>query len=343
MKTVRCYGSAFEIGCQHGQGAATEIHRALGFYESLFKRLTKLSWDEVCHEAAKFLPLLEKDWPHYVDEIKGVSRGSGVPFESILALNVRTEIAYGMFTDGCTALSWKVDSDSILAQNWDWQTEQAENLIRLRIHQDPKPSIDMITEAGIIGKIGLNSAGVGVCLNAIRAKGVSFDRLPCHLALRACLDSHSKTEATKSLQAAGVASSCHILIADSTGGMGLECSNLDIVKLPAYQNGIVIHTNHYIGEHPRVKESIDWPDSITRLDRIGKLVSTYQDGPTVAAVSEMLRDEQNYPLSICRAQTESSTSATLFCIIMKLDDKVAIVTAGRPVQPGETLILNPLA
>ena len=246
-----------------------------------------------------------------------------------------------MFSDGCTSLSWKNNGDSILAQNWDWQMEQAENLIRLQIHQDPKPNIDMITEAGIIGKIGLNSCGVGVCLNAIRAKGVSFDKLPCHLALRASLDSLSRTDATRTLQAVGVASSCHILIADSTGGLGLECSNLDLLELPANSSGVIIHTNHYVKDHPKVQERIDWPDSISRFDRIDKLISTYRSGPTIATVSEMLKDEQNYPLSICRAQTEQSSAATLFCIIMKLDDKVATVTVGRPVSPVETLFLNP--
>ena len=247
-----------------------------------------------------------------------------------------------MFDDGCTALSWKTDSVSILAQNWDWQTEQAENLIRLQIRQQSKPNVDMITEAGIIGKIGLNSAGVGVCLNAIRAKGVNFDRLPCHLALRACLDSHSRTEATKIIRAAGVASSCHILVADATGGVGLECSNVDIVELPANIDGIVIHTNHYVKHHPGVTERIDLPDSVTRLDRIGKLVSTYRNGPTTTAVSQMLKDEQNYPVSICRAQTDKSTTATLFCIVMKLDEKHAVVTVGRPVHSAETFVLNEL-
>ncbi|MCJ1421770.1 hypothetical protein MMC32_008137 [Xylographa parallela] len=247
-----------------------------------------------------------------------------------------------MFDDGCTALSWKVDNVSILAQNWDWQMEQAENLIRLQIRQQPKPNIDMITEAGIIGKIGLNSAGVGVCLNAIRAKGVSFDRLPCHLALRACLDSLSRAEGTRTLQAAGVASSCHILLADPTGGIGLECSNVDIVVIPSNSNGIVVHTNHYVKDHFEVTERIDLPDSVTRLDRISKLVSTYRNGPTVTTVSEMLKDEQNYPVSICRAQTKKSTTATLFSITMKLDERFAIVTVGRPVHSVETLVLNQL-
>ena len=53
----------------------------------------------------------------------GLAEGAGQPFLSILALNVRTEIAYGMEkkkeNDGCTALSYYSDGSAFLAQNWD--------------------------------------------------------------------------------------------------------------------------------------------------------------------------------------------------------------------------------
>ena len=55
--------------------------------------------------------------------MQGVAKGAGVTFPDILALNVRTEVAFGNFSDGCTAFSWKGLESSILAQNWDWNTE----------------------------------------------------------------------------------------------------------------------------------------------------------------------------------------------------------------------------
>lgn len=99
---------------------------------------------------------------------------------------------------------------------------QKENLIILTIEQASKPTIKMVTEAGIIGKIGLNSMGVGVCLNAIRAKGMDYTRLPCHLGLRMVLESKSREEAVARLENYGIASACHMLIADPTGGVGVE-------------------------------------------------------------------------------------------------------------------------
>ncbi len=258
-------------------------------------------------------------------------------------MNVRTEIAYGMFTDGCTALSWKAGDASFLAQNWDWQLEQKENLILARIRQPSKPLIHMITEAGIIGKIGLNSAGVGVCLNAIRARGVDFNKLPCHLSLRAALESSSRNEAVATLEKVGVASACNIIIADATGGMGLECSSQDICKL-AMGNGRVLHTNHFLVEHAGVEDKMQLKDSPFRLQRIRGLVAaaeTEDPIPSAESIGKLLEDEMNYPAAICRAETEDSTVATLFSIEMDLTTKTARVRLGRPSATEDTLFLRP--
>jgi isopenicillin-N N-acyltransferase like protein len=119
MLEIRCEGRPYEIGFQHGKTAKSQVLGSIAFYKALFQRVAKLSWAEVHLEARKFMPMLEHGWTPYVEEMRGIADGSGVDFESVLALNVRTEIAYGMFSDGCTALSWREEEDSFLAQNWD--------------------------------------------------------------------------------------------------------------------------------------------------------------------------------------------------------------------------------
>ena len=54
----------------------------------------------------------------------GVADGAGVQLADIIALNVRTEIAFGLFSDGCTALGWRTEQASYLCQNWDWMSAQ---------------------------------------------------------------------------------------------------------------------------------------------------------------------------------------------------------------------------
>ena len=280
---------------------------------------------------------------HNITNFPGIASGAEVSYHSILALNVRTEIAYGMSKDGCTALFWRNEQSAFLAQNWDWQEEQQENLINLNIRQDSKPAISMITEAGIIGKIGLNSSGVGVCLNAIRALGVDFERLPCHLALRSCLESESVAQAVATLQKAGVASACHILVADSHEAVGLECTSVDIVGLPT--KSVLTHTNHLLKPHSGVEDKMALQDSPARLERIDKLVQEAKlegQGPLrTESIRALLADEDNLPTAICRARTGESSVATLFSIIIDLRKPSAEVMMGRPSEGGETLYLTP--
>lgn len=264
-----------------------------------------------------------------------MAEGAGLELADILALNVRTEINFGMFNDGCTALSWKTNNASYIGQNWDWMTPQRQNLIPLVIEQQGKPTIKMITEAGIIGKIGYNSKGVGVCLNAIRAKGMNPKRLPCHLGLRMALESASCEDAARQLERYGIASACHMLIADADGSLGLEWSSVDVQKVQMNTQQQIFHTNHYLLPHPGVVDT-DWlRDSRFRVSRIEELCSSLGSEPSLSNIEDVFKDEDNLPASICRLQTEQTGSATLFNIVMELKSKEVVVKFGRPSAPDE--------
>lgn len=243
-----------------------------------------------------------------------------------------------MLNDGCTAFAWKTKTGSFIAQNWDWESEQKENIICARIAQKGKPTIHMMTEAGIIGKIGLNSAGVGVTLNAISARGVAFDKLPCHLALRAALESTSLQEARTKLTKAGVGSACHITVADTEeGSIGFENTAFDQVELEMV-DGINTHSNHLTRPH-RVEDKFMLADSPFRLSRVRELLKDVGE-PTVPKLRDVLKDEKNGPCSICRSPTEKSSIQTLFSIVMDLQNRTAVVKMGKPVEGGEELELK---
>jgi isopenicillin-N N-acyltransferase-like protein len=123
MLEVLCSGTSQEVGYQHGSTAKLHISRSITFYKALFHLKCKMDWEEVKVFALKYEPYLRQYWPQYILEMQGVANGAGVTYPDILALNVRTEVAFGNFNDGCTAFSWKGAKSSILAQNWDWNTE----------------------------------------------------------------------------------------------------------------------------------------------------------------------------------------------------------------------------
>lgn len=90
-----------QIGFQHGQAAAVQINRCITFYAGLFLKNCKQEWPQVLGHAAKFATTAKEKWPAYHEEMRGVAEGAGRELLEIVALNVRTEINFGLFSDGC--------------------------------------------------------------------------------------------------------------------------------------------------------------------------------------------------------------------------------------------------
>lgn len=374
--------SVKQIGLAYGQQGRTQVLGSIAFYRRQFQETCNLDWPAVRAEADRYVTSLTRLAPRHLEEIRGIAEGSGVDFLDILALNVRTEITFGLFTDsststgettssvempesdGCTSLSWftgdhddqptflpKEASSSYLAQNWDWMPGQRANLVALYIsHASPElPKIATVTEAGLLAKTGLNSAGVGVCLNALRCRGVNRDQLPVHLALRRVLECSSRDEAVRALKQTGFAGCGHLLVADAkTGGVGLECTSRWIRELDMDEVGRVHHTNHLLLLKPEehdIEDSLWLIDSPSRLARVKELTAGRggQKGvaPSTESLFEVLKDEQGYPASINRRQSLPQVKTeTLFTIVMNLTERLAQVTFGRPTELTGTTTLS---
>lgn len=113
----------------------------------MFQYTSKLSWPDVREVAKEFQPHLERMVPHLYAEMKGIAEGAELDILDIVALNCRSEIALGKFSDGCTTLCWKKNDDArVLSQNWDWTQTVKKNLAMVSIEQTGKPTIYMVTE-----------------------------------------------------------------------------------------------------------------------------------------------------------------------------------------------------
>ncbi|KAI2468857.1 AAT-domain-containing protein [Annulohypoxylon bovei var. microspora] len=351
MLEIRCSGTPYEIGLTHGEAAKERIKGSIDFYGQLFQESCSMSWAEVLEEAATYVEPLKRISPRYLTEINGIADGANISFLDILALNVRSEITFGLFSDiskgltdvpsdGCTSLGWLTESTSFLCQNWDWRVEQGQNLVICYISQPGTgiPDISMVTEAGIIGKIGFNSKGVGCCLNAIRCRGLDRTKLPIHFALRTVLESSSREEAIELTKSFGVAGGGHILVGDPTGSTGLECTSLWVKELLMDKEGRVCHTNHLVLDKFDIDEPPWLTDSPMRLERIQELTSNLS-GPTLDTMFDLFKDTKGHPASINRMQEGDNKPETLFSILMDLTNKNAQVTFGRPTEYSEMVIL----
>ncbi|KAJ7439506.1 putative acyl-CoA:6-aminopenicillanic-acid-acyltransferase [Mycena latifolia] len=332
---IELTGSPREIGLEHGKQLAVQIRRQIQVYSAMFQRTSNLDWPAVRDISVSYQDTIRALTPAIYAEMEGIAEGADLSVLDIVALNARSEIALGLFSDGCTSLAWKLkgNGDVILAQNWDWTPRVQENMAMMSIDQPGHPKIYMIAEAGIVGKIGFNSASVGVCLNAIRAHPTDASKLPIHVALRLCLESTSTQSAIDRITAlGGVASAQHILIADQSGAVAMELAPLGNAYIPPNEHGYVTHTNHFIANKCGVTEP-PWPGvgSHERLARIDELmhalhVEVAGSDSDVDITEDTLRarifaDTFNVPAAICCTENPvkpvETRSRTLFCIAMR--------------------------
>lgn len=332
-------GSSYEIGVKHGEKAKKKIINSLETYEKMFSEYASISWGEAIKKAQLHIGAIEKYNHRYLEEMDGIGKGAGVTFEDILALNARSEIALTNAPDGCTsfALTKPKTEKTWLAQNWDWRGSQIDSLVYVQIEQKNLPTIKMVTEAGIIGKIGCNSAGIGVCLNAL-VTNVWEAKVPIHLGLRAVLESQTLAEAVGRVKKNQMASPAHFLVAsDKEGIVSLEVSPVLTEQLHTI-NGVLAHTNHLCSLKMinRIKED-PIADSMDRLTTISELLSQIDKrNITEMDLFQILSNHDGYPSSICRhvssEQENIARSETVFSIVMNLSDRKLSWIEGKPCE-----------
>jgi isopenicillin-N N-acyltransferase-like protein len=193
---------------------------------------------------------------------------------------------------------------TILAQTWDWQGDQRAACILLRVRAPGEPEILTMTEAGIVAKIGLNSAGVAVGLNLLRSASDGREvGMPVHVLLRKMLQAGSFAEARAMADMAPAAGSSCITLASADGGLAsLEITPAGVAEvLP--QGGVLAHANHCLDAGAAAGECPIDPVATTTVERHGRawdLLNASAGALTVAHFQAILRDHGGDPRCICR-------------------------------------------
>ncbi len=193
MKEVTIQGTPYERGCAYGQQCREEIGVSIRVCGALFQELQGISWEKARKLSEFYLEKTREFAPDYVKEMQGIADGANTDLLDIAALNARTEIMFAQLKDAqeCTTLSLippaTADGRVIAAQNWDFYGQLRDSLVIVHIHQEDKPNFVTVSEAGMIGGIGMNDRGIGVLLNALTTD-TSCHGIPLRTRMRAMLD-----------------------------------------------------------------------------------------------------------------------------------------------------------
>lgn len=348
-----------ERGRQLGEEAGERVKRSIANYRETFAHYTGLDWPEVCERASAFLPEIRAYDPDIAQEMTGIAEGAGVALEDIVAVNARTEVMYGLSADmkpECTAFSSRGSAiharPMLLGQNWDWRPVTLEACILLEVQQGPKPSFITFLEAGLVGKMGFNSAGIGMVTNLLVS---DLDRgtpaVPFHVILRGILNASTLAAAVHAITSHERAASANYLVASEDGtALNIEAGpgGIDTVGLSVSDDGLLAHANTFQSPPDHVADlgrSL-LPDSPARADRMMARLRAVRSGDSLGEeqIREILADHQGYPASICRHLNldehpieRISTNAS---IILNLTERTLDLAVGPPCE-GEYERIQP--
>ena len=343
FKEITVCGTPYERGKTYGQLCKEEVGVSIRVYQLLFEGLKGIAWEDARRISEKYLDLTREFEPDYAEEIRGIAEGAGVDLLDIAALNARTEIMYSQAqkeeVKECTTLSLMppatADGRVIAAQNWDFSGLLRDSVVIVHVRQEEKPNFMMVAEAGMIGGIGMNDRGIAVMLNALRAE-VPCQGIPLRARMRAMLEAETLSDAYVRGSHAPV--SVANLIATHKDGVAIAFEmDSEIVEPMIPEDGVLLHTNHYIGTKMYLKNDVNhMGSSYIRLQRIRTLVKECHGKITIEDVMRMLKDHAGYPQSICDHEDLKAPlvkrDATNFAIIMDLTENCIYLAPGNPCE-----------
>ncbi len=341
---IEVSGTPQQRGQQHGRQAAERIRRGIADYSAQLQR-SGFGEAELREAVAGYLPVIENFDAHYVEEMRGIAEGAGVPFEQIVLLNARTELlqiasrrqreqqrAAGLPVDddpdGCTGVVVLPEASAegrlIHAQNWDWKAGCAETAIVLRVRRDDGPDYITFTEAGALGRFGFNEVGIAVTANYLECER-DYSQLGVPLALirRKVLEQTEFALALRTVYTTAKSASNNLIVSHAQGiAIDFECAP-DETFLVHPQQGLLVHANHWQSGVALAKLRdtgiLSTPDSLYRDRRVQSLLAPHYGSITRGHVKGALFDRFADPWSVCRPprQTLSSNlSATVAMIVM---------------------------
>lgn len=338
---LRVEGDAYARGYQHGQLAADRVALSVERYMKRFEHFAQLTQDQARDRARQFREAIEAFDAQALSEIRGIAEGAGQHFDDLLAVNCRSEVMFARAPMmECTSFGIEsrasFDGHTYVGQNWDWAPDVKDTLILLVLVQTPdRPDVILLDEAGMIGRMGMNSAGIALATNTLISEQHRIG-VPYNILLRGILNSSSLAAAIGALAKPERAISANYMIGHGSGQIfDVETSPIH-TEILYPENGVITHGNHFLGSR-LVGNDLSlqkFPDSAYRHRRLRDGILSAGSIVTRDAVKFGLRDSFGTPDAVCRhsdpSQNEFEQLETVASIIMDATDLSLSVCKGAP-------------
>lgn len=355
-------GAGFARGEQYGAQARARISQCIRSYQSLFALRAGLAWPSALEHARRFEPAVGAFAPECIEEMRGIAQGAGVSYDEILALNCRSELMFaalratrrvppGECTSFAVLPSASANGHLLIGQNWDWVPFAREVSVLLSVERDDRPGFTTVVEAGMLAKVGFNTAGLAVCTNTlVSTTDTAATGVPYHVILRKLLDAETFAGAKSLLTSTQRALSANYLIGHVSGeaaNFEAAAGGRDTLRITEPAQGLLAHSNHFLDNALAKSDSYVrlHPHSRTRLDSMRKALHS---GVSLYGLKAALRSHDNAPNGVCGHPDPKANPlqarTTVASVIADLTSGEAWIASGPPCSEDyEPLRISELA
>lgn len=340
-------GSPRQMGRQLGEQAGELVRRFCEIALESGQRMVSVTAEEAERVAAESMEYAREYAPHLMEEFEGVAESSGVRLLDLMLAQVRNQFSDDQ-QNACTSFSaspqFTATNQHLLAQTWDADPALDEVTIVLTRKPTDAPAYLSVGQAGLIGYMGINEAGIGCCVNTLPApsRGVG---VPHYFSLRRIFEQSSLDDAVSVLESAYRAIPVNIMMTTPQGPANIEATPEAVHVLRDLD--YLVHTNHCLHEQLiEVNNQFDeLCQSYSRLPRMQSLVESQKNEINSAAIMKMFQDHDNYPGSICRHPNPDDPKhgfiETVFAMVVEPEEPALYVSRGTPcAAPFEKYLLQ---
>ncbi|MFJ5724503.1 C45 family autoproteolytic acyltransferase/hydolase [Streptomyces sp. NPDC093149] len=336
----------YDRGVARGERLRDGIPAAIDAYDRLFA-LGSITPARVREDAERGLDAIGRFRPGARAEIEGIAHGSGAEPWRIGALNARTEILARSATvppGECTTIVRRAACDgrsvprTFGVQTWDWHIELSALWHTLEVRGGRHDFVGL-TENGILGKIGVNSAGLALHFNILGHVRDSIGGIPVHVLAAIVLEeAGSVAEAVEIVRSAPLTSSGSFALFDETDAVLLDLSPVGVFSMQPEQ-GMLVRTNHFLTPGPAADEKT-WlyqPDSGERYDFVRARLARTEPPATPDDLAGCLVTRDGEPPVTCLPDVDKPLGqrwASLATVTLEPSTRTARILDGTPADMG---------
>jgi len=235
LSILHLNGTAFENGVQHGKLLRKEISELIGLWKQDLEAKYQMPADtfiKVFLDSTNYIPSIKKWTPELLDEVKGISKGSEIDFNTLFAFQLVDEIWTNArlikMPHHCTSIAvnnfLQDGGINFNAQTIDIPSFYHDYPVLLDIKDKTSGSSKLVmTFAGYIGINGLNE-NISVTENSLTALKSALNGLPVAFVSRSILERKTFDDAVSFIKTIKHASGQNYIIASRTNIISLECA-----------------------------------------------------------------------------------------------------------------------